>query len=306
MKRILIIISGPTAIGKTALSLDLAEELNTSIISADSRQFFKEMQIGTAAPTADELARVPHHFVHSHSIAESYSAGQYERDVMTLLGDLHKEQPAVIMTGGSGLYIKAVTDGFDDLPDGDEKIRKELKTAFEEKGISYLQEELQRLDPVYFDQVDKSNHHRLLRAVEACIVSGNPFSSFRQGKQAKRPFETIKIALNIERELLYERINNRVDIMLEEGLEEEARSVYAYKEHNALRTVGYQEFFAYFDGEYDRDRAIELIKQNSRRYAKRQLTWLRRDLEYVWFSPTDTEAIKDYIRTKLEGLVPNF
>lgn len=284
-------IAGPTASGKTSLAIEVANDYHTEIISADSRQLFKEMSIGTAKPTADELAQAKHHFVNHISIHDRYSAGQFEKEVLALLSDLFQENDVVVMVGGSGLYIQAVCEGFDDLPNVSNEIRESLKKRLETDGLGALVEELNRQDPVYADEVDQSNSHRVLRALEVIKQTGQPFSSFRKNQQAKRSFNIRKFAINWEREILYDRINKRVDLMIEQGLEAEAKSLHSLKQLNALQTVGYSEWFDYFDGIIDRAEAIRLIKRNSRRYAKRQMTWLRRDESVKWIKPGETSQI---------------
>lgn len=279
----LLVIAGPTAVGKTALCVQLAQQLGTEIVSADSRQFFREMSIGTAKPAAAEMQGVPHHFIDSHSITEDYSAGRFEADCLHLLEGLFQRHAVVILTGGSGLYLQAVTDGLDELPTTDPTIRAQLQQELAAHGLEPLVAELARLDPVAYARIDKQNHQRVLRAVEVCRATGQPFSSFHTGRSAvNRPFRIVKVTLTREREDLYERINQRVDHMLEAGLLAEVESLLPYRHHNALQTVGYQEIFGYLDGLYDWAEAVRLLKRNTRHYAKRQLTWLRRDEEYQW------------------------
>jgi tRNA dimethylallyltransferase len=279
----LLCIVGPTGIGKTALSIAFAKAYNTSIISSDSRQFYKEMTIGTAVPEQDELAAAHHYFIQNRSIIEDYSVGDFERDVIKLLPELFKKNDVVVMVGGSALYEKAVTHGLDDLPDVSLKIQTELKKQFESKGISWLQEELRQNDPEYFETVDIHNSHRLLRAIGIFRASGKKMNELRTGKAQERDFNIVKIGLEASREELYERINKRVDLMLERGLVEEAKQLEKLKYLNALQTVGYKELFGYFDGTHDYEEAVRLIKRNTRRFAKRQLTWYRKDLSVNWF-----------------------
>lgn len=295
----LIVIVGPTAVGKTALCLKLAEELNTEIISADSRQFFRELSIGTAKPNAAELRRVPHHFVNSHSIAEAYSAGDFERDALALLDELFQEKDCVIMTGGSGLYIKAVCKGLDDLPRPEAGLREELMRQLREDGLEYLQSEVLHLDPIFAATPEFLNPQRVVRALEVFYSSGQPISSFQKEKPVERPFKIIPIALERERSELYERIETRVDRMLADGLVEEAKSVMAYRDHHALKTVGYKEVYGFLDGKYDEPEMVRLLKQNTRRYAKRQLTWFRHQGNYSWFQADDYAGVRDWVSAQI-------
>lgn len=278
----LIILLGPTGVGKTELSLQMAEELGTEIISCDSRQMYREMKIGTAAPTEEELKRVPHHFIGHLSIHDYYSCGRFEIDALAKCNELFQSHDTVIMTGGSMLYIDAVCKGIDDIPNIDEELRQSLLERYQNEGIENIRQELKILDPDYYKIVDLQNHKRIIHALEVCIQSGKPYSSFRSESVKKRPFTIEKIGLNRPREVLYNRINKRVDIMMENGLLEEAKSLYPFKGLNALNTVGYKELFNYFDGTWTLDFAIQMIKQNSRRYAKKQLTWFNRDPEIAW------------------------
>lgn len=280
----LISIVGATAIGKTAVGIQLAKELNTEIISADSRQFYREMEIGTAKPTAEELHLIIHHFINSHSIEEDYSAGAFERDVLSKLGNLFKTNDKVLMVGGSGLYAKAVWEGFDEIPEVEDSIREDLNTQLKGDGLDSLLKELQDKDPVYFDQVDRQNHQRVIRALEVIRSTGKTFMEFRKKKPTvKRPFENVKIGLEMDRKKLNERIDLRMDHMIEEGLFDEAERLYPQRHLNALQTVGYKEIFDYIDGKYDREEAVRLLKRNSRRYAKKQMTWFKADPEIKWF-----------------------
>lgn len=278
----LIILLGPTGVGKTELSLQMAEELGTEIISCDSRQMYREMKIGTAAPTEEELKRVPHHFIGHLSIHDYYSCGRFEIDALAKCNELFQSHDTVIMTGGSMLYIDAVCKGIDDIPNIDKELRQSLLERYQNEGIENIRQELKILDPDYYKIVDLQNHKRIIHALEVCIQSGKPYSSFRSESVKKRPFTIEKIGLNRPREVLYDRINKRVDIMMENGLLEEAKNLYPYKGLNALNTVGYKELFNYFDGIWTLDFAIQMIKQNSRRYAKKQLTWFNRDSEITW------------------------
>ncbi|WP_373513168.1 tRNA (adenosine(37)-N6)-dimethylallyltransferase MiaA [Persicitalea sp.] len=298
--KILIVIAGPTAVGKTELCLKLAKELDTEIISADSRQFFRELSIGTAKPTEAELRQVPHHFINSHSIAETYSAGDFERDALALLNNLFQKKDCVIMTGGSGLYIKAVCEGLDDLPRPEPGLREELMRQLREDGLEYLQSEVLHLDPVFSATAEFQNPQRVVRALEVFYSSGRPISSFQKEKPGKRSFNIILIALERERGELYERIERRVDQMLTDGLVEEAKSVIAYRNHHALKTVGYKEVFGFLDGDYDEAEMVRLLKQNTRRYAKRQLTWFRHQGNYAWFQAEDYAGVKKWILEAVE------
>jgi tRNA dimethylallyltransferase len=285
------------------LAIRLAQHFQTAILSADSRQFFREMSIGTAKPSQAELAQAPHYFIDSHSVQEEYSVGQYEREGLALLEELYQDHDPLLLTGGSGLYINALCQGMDEFPNVPEHIRHEVEAAYQQHGISYLQEALKSADPVYCETVDLQNPHRLIRALSVCYSSGQPYSSFRKAGAAARFFRPVYLQLHWPREELYDRINRRVDLMLEAGLEEEARSLYPLKHLTALQTVGYQEFFDYFDGNISREQAIELIKRNSRRYAKRQLTWFRRDGHWKRFRPEEWEEILRYLQlSRKEGL----
>ena len=282
-RKTLLTIVGPTAIGKTRMAIALASYFGTEIISCDSRQFFKELRIGTAVPSAEELAQVPHHFIQHKSIFESYSVGDFERDAIALLDKLFKKHDVVVMVGGSGLYAKAIIDGLDDFPEVDEVIRQELNEAYAQKGIGYLQELLKTLDEVQYNQMDVQNPQRLIRALEVCRASGKPYSSFLQRKEKQRDFTSVQIGLTADRTEVYERINKRVDMMLEEGLLIEAQDMMPYKHLNALQTVGYKELFSFFEGECSFEAAIEAIKMNTRRFAKRQFTWFQKDKRIKWF-----------------------
>ncbi|MGB0861700.1 MAG: tRNA (adenosine(37)-N6)-dimethylallyltransferase MiaA [Saprospiraceae bacterium] len=295
----LIVVAGATASGKTSLAIRLAKHFKTVIISADSRQFYREMNIGTAKPTPDELAEAKHYFIDNLSIHDEYSVGQYERDTIALLEKLYQNHDVVIMAGGSGLFIQAVCEGLDKFPDVPESTRAALIDAFEKDGIEPLQQELQVADPDYYATVDTQNAHRLIRALEICRTTGKPYSSFRTAKKANRAFSPIKIALNWERSVLYDRINLRVDLMLEAGLEAEAKSLLPNQHLNSLQTVGYQELFDFFNKKIDQKEAIRLIKRNSRRYAKRQLTWLRRSGDIHFFEPSNQNKIVDFLEKKI-------
>ncbi|AKD05414.1 tRNA delta(2)-isopentenylpyrophosphate transferase [Pontibacter korlensis] len=301
-KKHLVVVVGPTAVGKTDLCVQLAKHYNTAIISADSRQFFKEMRIGTAKPTADEQQGVPHHFIDSHSIQQEYNAGAFEQDVLTLLGRLFLEHDVVIMTGGSGLYVRAVLEGMDEMPEADLQLREALTRQYEEEGLEPLLDKLQELDSLYFAQVDKANPQRVIRALEVCLSSGMPYSSFRRSEKQERPFHIIKIGLNRDRAELYSRIDQRMDLMLEQGLLDEAKELYPYRAHNALQTVGYKEIFDYLEGRYDWQEAVRLLKRNSRRYAKRQLTWFNKNPEeYTWFHPQQWQEIVAFVDEQMRN-----
>ncbi len=278
----LIIVCGPTAVGKTDFAIDLAEKLGTEIISSDSRQLYREIPIGTAQPSAEQLARVKHHFIADRSIEDDYNAGMFERDALALLDELFQKYDSVVCCGGTGLYIKALCEGLDDLPEADESLRKQLTERLETEGLESLQSQLKELDPVHFEKMDTQNPQRVMRALEVCISTGKPFSSFHGSKKATRPFSIKKIGLELPREELYDRINNRVDQMLEVGWLEEARSVFDKRHLNALNTVGYKELFQHLAGEMSLDEATEKIKVNTRRFAKRQMTWFKKDEEIEW------------------------
>ncbi len=287
----LIVIAGPTASGKTAFAIKLAQALNTVILSADSRQFYKEMSIGTAAPTKEELSQAKHYFVHHISIEDKYDVADYEHDVLQLLDKLFKTHDAVIMTGGSGLFIDAVCRGIDAMPDVEPKIREKVEKLYQDEGLHGMQEVLNRLDPDYYAIVDRQNPRRLQRALEVCYQTGKPFSSFRNGIAVQRDFDIKKYAILWDRQELIERIDKRVDMMMEQGLLEEAKALYPKRHLNALNTVGYKELFAYFDGDCSLDEAVEQIKIHTRQYAKRQMTWLRKDTGYQWIMPEDIDVV---------------
>jgi tRNA dimethylallyltransferase len=301
MTKYLISIVGPTAIGKTALSIKLAQYFNTEIISADSRQFFKEMLIGTAAPNKEELTAASHHFIHHKSITDHYNVGAFEKDALQCLETLFKTKDVVIMVGGSGLYIDAVTKGLDDFPEVDGNIRETLNSDIKSKGLQYLQEQLKTLDIVSYNTIAIDNPHRVIRALEVCIGTGKPYSSFLNKDKSKRDFRTITIGLTADRAIIYNRINQRVDMMIQTGLLKEAENLLPYQHLNALNTVGYKELFNYLNGEWTLDFAVSEIKKNSRRYAKRQLTWFKKDDSILWFDYlTDVEAIIKRIESKFQ------
>lgn len=297
----LISIVGPTAIGKTHLAIEIAKYYSSEIISCDSRQFFKEMKIGTAVPSDEELNEVEHHFIQNKSIHEKYSVGDFERDGLNFIDNFFIKNNVCVMVGGSGLYEKAITVGFDNFPDVDSKIREQLNNELEEFGIEKLQEELKQVDPNYFNEVDIYNKQRVIRALEIYRGSGYPFSQFRNNNLNKRPFNIIKIGLELPRKEMYDRINQRVDIMINEGLIEEAKSLFHLKELNALQTVGYRELFDFFEEKISLDFAIEEIKKNTRRFAKRQMTWFKKDKTVTWFSPKDEQPIIEFINSKLNA-----
>lgn len=297
-KKKLIVIVGPTAVGKTAVGIAVAKHLNTEIISADSRQFYREMSIGTAKPTREELSQAKHHFIDSHSIAEEYSAGDFERDALALLERLFETKDTVVMVGGSGLFVRAVCEGLDDLPKAPSEVREKLNSMFETHGIEPLQQRLKEVDLEYYQTADVDNPQRVIRALEVFESTGKPFSSFHVKAVAERPFDVVTIGLNADRSWLYERINRRVDAMLEAGLVEEVKSLMAYRHKPALLTVGYAEIFAYLDGEITLQEAIDKIKQNSRRYAKRQITWFKKYGNTEWFEPDDLQGILTFLSGK--------
>ena len=295
MKKNLIVIAGPTAVGKTALSIELAKLYKCPVISADSRQFYKEMSIGTAKPTPEEMQDVPHYFIDNINIHDTYNVGQFEREAIECIENLFKENDQLILVGGSGLYINAILNGVDEFEEIPSHIREQLIKDFEDKGLIYLQEQLKLKDEVYYNQVDLNNPQRMMRALEVCIHNNKPYSSFRTKEKKTRSFENINILINTDREALYNRINKRVDIMMQNGLLEEVKSLYPYKHLNALNTVGYKEIFDFIDNKCTLEEAINLIKQNSRRYAKRQLTWFNHQGDFETFEPTDLEKLKAYL-----------
>ena len=301
MKKILIVLLGPTAVGKTDISIGIAKHFSCDIISADSRQFFREMKIGTARPSDDQLTEVKHHFIGFLSVSDYYSSNQYERDVLSLLPQLYEKNNLVLMSGGSAMYIDAVCHGIDDIPDTDPVVRQKFNRKYSEEGIEGLRIMLKILDPEYYKTVDLKNHKRIIRALEICETTGLPYSVFLKKKKRERDFNIIKIGLERSREELYGRINRRVDEMIRLGLEEEARSLFESRGLNALNSVGYKEFFDYFEGKISRQKAIELIKRNTRRFAKRQITWWARDKEINWFQADDCKGIIEFLDTQTKA-----
>ena len=295
MSKTLIIIAGPTAIGKTALAISLAKHFKTEIISADSRQFYREMNIGTAKPSEAELKEVKHHLINSHSVLDQFNAGDFEKESIELINKLFLNHDQVIMVGGSGLFINAVSHGFDQLPIATEEIRNYFNTILEEKGIKFLQDQLKEIDPVYYKEVDIYNPQRIIRALEVFECSGETFSSLRTNIKKQRPFNIVKIGLNTDRNIVYERINLRVDQMIKDGLIKEVEGLKSFRHLNPLNTVGYSEIFDYLEGKSNREEAIEKIKQNTRRFAKRQLTWFKKSEDIKWYKPDELEPIIQYL-----------
>ena len=295
----LLLVVGPTAVGKSDLCLKLAKKFQTEILSCDSRQFYREMNLGTAKPSLEELQTVPHHFINSLSITDAYDVQQYEKEALALLEQLFKRHRVVVMTGGSGLFADAIQFGLDDIPAVGAEIRQEIIQEYQEKGLGWLQREVARVDPDYFAVVDRDNPQRLMRALEVCRGTGLPFSSFRVKKKVTRPFQVIKIGLDLPREVLYRRIDQRMEDMVASGLFEEAASLFAQRELNALQTLGYTEIFGFMEGKYDREETLRLLKRNSRRYAKRQLTWFRKDASLVWFEPSQLEEVMAYVTDQM-------
>lgn len=297
--KLLVVVTGPTAVGKTSLSIELAKHFNTVIVSADSRQFYKQLNIAVAKPDQNQLKEVEHHFISFLDIADYYNVAQFETDVLQKLDEIFAEKDIAFLVGGSGLYIDAVCYGIDYFPDVPDDLRNSLNKIFEQKGIEELRKILKEKDPEYYNIVDKDNPQRLLRAIEVCLITGKPFSEQRLNEPKKRNFNIIKIALNMDRAVLNERISVRVDEMLDAGLIDEAKELYKHKELNSLKTVGYRELFDYIEGKYTIEEAVEKIKTNTRRYAKRQVTWLKKDESYKWFSPEQKEVIIDHIKSNM-------
>jgi tRNA dimethylallyltransferase len=295
MSKTLFVILGPTGVGKTELSLEIARRLSVSIINADSRQIYAELPIGTAAPTEEQQKRIKHYFVGNHHLQDYYSASMYEEDVMNLLNEQFQTNDYALLTGGSMMYIDAVCNGIDDIPTVRDDIRNEMKRRYQEEGLDALCEDLRRLDPEHYEVVDRQNHRRVIHALEICYQTGKTYTSFRTQKRKERPFQIVKIGLTRDRQELYDRINQRVDTMMSEGLLDEVRSVSAYRSTNALNTVGYKELFDYIDGRWPLEEAVERIKWNTRRYARKQLTWYKRDEQVTWFHPDQQDKILKFI-----------
>lgn len=300
-RKTLIVIVGPTAVGKTAFAIDLAAKLKTEIISADSRQIYKELKIGTAKPTLAELTNIRHHLINTHTLEETFNAAEFGEVAFKLCEEIFLSCNQVIVCGGSGLYLKGLLEGFDEIPGVGEAIRSAVIKEYESHGLGWLQQQVQQLDPTYYDQVDKQNPQRLVRALEVMRTTGKPFSHWHKKQKKQLPFVVLKVGLEKERQQLYERIDKRMDAMIDAGLFEEAEMLYPKRNLNALQTVGYQEIFGWMDGMYDRNEAIRLLKRNSRQYAKRQLTWFKRDKEITWFN--DADSAMNYVLTKLEDKV---
>jgi len=292
----LIVIVGPTAVGKTGVAIQVAQHFKTEIISADSRQIYSELTTGTAKPTEVELRQVPHHFINSHSIHQDYDAARFGEETLELIHKLFEHYDYLVVCGGSGLYIKALLEGFDDIPEVLDEVRDQLIEEFEDKGLLWLQNKMRELDPEHFQKIDQKNPVRLMRALEVKIATGKSIADFQILAKKQHLFNIIKVGLELERSVLYKRIDERMDNMISAGLFEEAQNLYSYKNHNALQTVGYREIFEYLDGKYDKEEAVRLLKRNSRRYAKRQLTWFKRDEEIEWFLPDDLTGIIDRIQ----------
>ncbi len=300
MSKTLIVILGPTGVGKTDLSIRIAKHFNTVISSSDSRQVYREMSIGTAVPEKEQLEAVKHHFIHTHSIHDYFSSWECEKQTIELLTELYKEKDEVLLVGGSMMYIDAVCNGIDEIPTIDPELRQEVFAQYEKNGLESMKMQLKQLDPVFYDQVDLKNAKRVIHAVEICLMTGKPYSELRTNSKKKRDFKIVKIGLNRDRAELYSRINTRVDQMIEEGLIEEAKAIFEFRHYNSLNTVGYKELFEHFDGNISLEKAIELIKRNSRRYAKRQLSWFRRDEEIEWFHPDQEKEVLQYIENKIK------
>jgi tRNA dimethylallyltransferase len=295
-----ILITGPTGIGKTGLSIKMANHFNCAIISADSRQIFHEMNIGTAAPSREQIRSAPHYMVGTKSIFDYYSAFEYEQEALPVAEKIFEKSDVLLLTGGSMMYIDAFCYGIDDLPTVDPELRNELKAKYEKEGIESIRQQLKLLDPDFYSQVDLKNPQRVIHALEICLMTGRPYSELRTNTRKERPFSIIKLGLDMDRSQLHQRINHRVDIMMEEGLEEEARQLYPHKHLNSLNTVGYRELFQYFDGAIPLEKAVELIKRNSRRYARKQLSWFRRDKEISWFTPENPDEVIKFVESKIK------
>lgn len=298
MLKTVVVVAGPTGIGKTRTGLALAKAYSSVIVSADSRQIYREIPIGTAAPTPEEQAEIPHFLVGTRSVFDYYNAFEFEQDALRCVQEAFVDKDVVFMVGGSMMYLDAFCNGIDELPTVDPQLRKDLMARFSEEGLASLRMQLKQLDPEFYKQVDLKNAKRVIHALEICLMTGRPYSSLRTQPKKKRPFQIIRVGLHMDRALLYERIDLRVEQMLAKGLEEEARSLWPHRDLNALNTVGYKELFAYFEGEYGLDRALELIQRNSRRYARKQLSWFRRDASIQWFHPSDLSALLTYIEAE--------
>lgn len=299
MSKTLIVLLGPTGVGKTDISITIANHFNTVITSSDSRQVYRELSIGTAVPEKEQLEAVKHYFIHTHSIHDYFSSWEFETQTLELLAQLFQNKDQVLMVGGSMMYIDAVCNGIDDIPTIDPELRKEVFERYEKEGIESIRMQLKQLDPIFYNQVDLKNAKRVIHAVEVCLMAGKPYSELRTNSHKERDFRIIKIGLNRDREELYDRINRRVDQMIEQGLVEEAKAVFEYRHYNSLNTVGYKELFDYFEGKISLEEAIELIKRNSRRYAKRQLSWFRRDGAIQWFHPEQEREIIDFLENRI-------
>lgn len=299
MQKYLIVITGPTGIGKSKTGILLAKHFHSEIISADSRQIFREMTIGTAVPTKEELSEVRHHFIHSHSVTENYNASRYETEAIELIEKLFVSNNILFLVGGSMLYIDAICKGIDEIPDIPAEIRESVKNQYKTEGLESIRLQLKKLDPEYYQSVDLKNHARIIHALEVCLLTGKTYSSFRLNRNKERSFKIIKIGLNCDRELLHNKINNRVDQMIAHGLEKEARNLFHLRDLSSMNTVGYRELFDYFDGTITKDQAVELIKRNSRRYARKQITWFRNDPDVKWFEPQEYDEIKSYIEAQI-------
>ncbi len=295
-----IVITGPTGVGKTDLSIKVASQLGCSIISGDSRQIYREMKIGTASPTTEQLRMVPHYMIGTKSIFDYYNAYEYEKEALAIADELFKESDTIVLTGGSMMYIDAFCNGIDELPTVDSELRNDLQEVYNQKGIEYMRGQLKLLDPHFYRQVDLKNAKRIIHAIEICLMTGRPYSELRKNTRKSRPFNLIKTGLDMNRQELHQRINNRVDAMMEKGLEEEARELYPYRQYNALNTVGYRELFAYFDNHISLEKAVALIQRNTRRYARKQLSWFRRDKEMSWFTPDNSNEVIKFVQSKIK------
>jgi len=301
MKKYLIVITGPTGIGKSKTGILLAKHFQSEIISADSKQIFREMTIGTAVPTKEELSEVTHHFIHSHSITENYNASRYETEAIELIEKLFASNNVLFLVGGSMLYVDAICKGIDEIPDIPAEIRESVQNQFRTEGLESIRLQLKKLDPEYYHSVDLKNHARIIHALEVCLLTGKTYSSFRLNRNKQRSFKIVKIGLNCDRELLHNKINNRVDQMVAHGLEKEARNLFHLRDLSSMNTVGYRELFDYFDGTVTKNQAFELIKRNSRRYARKQITWFKNDPDVRWFEPQEYDEIKSYIEAQLNS-----